>query len=499
MSLPPTPVILHAICVKFARVLAGWRGRPTAAFGDAPNGTATKHIGNTAYSLAIRPVPLISSGGSPDDIGRSPGCLRKLSITPPLTARVMLSQCVSMKSRRSNPSATPCNAAPQPARARDNSTGSRGFTLIELLCVMAIIAVLAALLLPAITQGKLRAQRVQCVNNLHQMGVAFQEFAHDHNSNFPMQVPAAQGGAQEYVQSAYRARGNFYFSYRLFQPLAGELVSPKTLVCPADTRSPATNFASLQNTNLSYVIGANADYQQPGSILAADRNISNDLRHTATFLRINPGGPIHWTAALHMFKGNLLFADGHVDESSGGNLTVAGNSDLFVPATQPPNSGQPTGPTQMPTMASISRSGANPPDKPWRPFTPTNSNVNLPMGNGGAPGSAMMLAKAQTQATNPTENNTAADTQQPTNTTPAAAVTSPAPAAPAVAAFDRSLARPAAAMLAGLWWLLLALLIALLLALVFVAWARARSLGDRGDSLYDSLSEQEGQVPADEE
>jgi len=72
-----------------------------------------------------------------------------------------------------------------PSRSRTAVRVFRAFTLIELLVVIPFIGILAALLLPALSAAKLRAQRAGCISNLHQIGLAFQMYLADTQDRFP--------------------------------------------------------------------------------------------------------------------------------------------------------------------------------------------------------------------------------------------------------------------------------------------------------------------------
>lgn len=88
-------------------------------------------------------------------------------------------------------------------------TGRRGFTLIELLVVIGIIAVLIALLLPAVQQAREAARRTECKNNLKQIGIALHSY-HDAHNTFPPGYIRPHGTSWHYHLLPYLDQANVY-------------------------------------------------------------------------------------------------------------------------------------------------------------------------------------------------------------------------------------------------------------------------------------------------
>ena len=183
------------------------------------------------------------------------------------------------------------------------------FNLVALLVIVAVIAILAAMLLPALAKAKTKASSINCVNNLKQVGLAFRIWSGDNNDKYPMDTPTDKGGSKEYVTGAD--------TFRHFQVMSNELSTPKILACPMDTRTAAASFANLKNENVSYFVGLDAKEEFPQRFLDGDRNITGGSEPENGILKLVPGGPVGWTTTIHNDSGNLGLADGSVMSCSG--------------------------------------------------------------------------------------------------------------------------------------------------------------------------------------
>jgi len=192
---------------------------------------------------------------------------------------------------------------------------SPAFSLVELLVVIAILAVFGAWIRP-VNPGRQKAEQVICLNNLQQTGLGFVMWSDDHGVSWPWQVSTNKGGTRELIPNG-RAADHFL-------ALSNYLQHPRILVCPTDPARHATNnFSGCGYQNLSYFAGLDAiagSSNSSLSILGGDRHLQVDGQPVKSgLLVVSNRAPLGWTKELHAQSpqspvGNLLFADGHVEQ-----------------------------------------------------------------------------------------------------------------------------------------------------------------------------------------
>ena len=167
-----------------------------------------------------------------------------------------------------------------------NKTGTdplTGFTLIELLVVMAIIAILAAMLLPAIGKSKARAQGIQCVSNLRQLTLAWEMYAEDAGDH--LIFASDDGSGQPYVTTVSGPESENLYAWTwskmnfspnnpfnwdpaadfTLRPLWQYIKSAAVYRCPADHSQVSPNgsvMPRIRSYSMNIYLGGEADNPQ---------------------------------------------------------------------------------------------------------------------------------------------------------------------------------------------------------------------------------------------
>ena len=232
-----------------------------------------------------------------------------------------------------------------------NSLQRKAFTLIELLLVIAIIAILAALLLPALNRSKEMAKSLSCINNLKQQGFVFYCYSDDYNGNLPLfYTPSNTGTHWPATLLRYSSPdiGNLFLCPAM--PVYGTFQQDAKKTAESDPTNAAFKYtqygfnrglAEMNGTSLQAKKFSRVRNSASTILLADDYTVSYMSRGYYLLMQY------YWTTgsfglldARHSGSVNVLWVDGHAQSEK---VKVAGVRAAYSAVNNPYNSDPFTG------------------------------------------------------------------------------------------------------------------------------------------------------------
>ena len=235
----------------------------------------------------------------------------------------------------------------------NTTKNKRAFTLIELLVTIAIIAVLASLLLPALADAKAKSKRITCFNGLRHWALAARTYADNNDGVLPREE--AVDGPNHWDITTIATNSDVWYNclpkefsedrrsvadYAVSAATQMDFYDDKIFTCPSAKFDPVTS-----QTYPNFSIALNSKLMNPGERVTFERVGSRDSSRTALFVDSGvPGEPKFCEyqspyngqpkafasrfSGRHGRAGNIAFFDGHVETMPGNRVVDTDENSL---------------------------------------------------------------------------------------------------------------------------------------------------------------------------
>lgn len=219
---------------------------------------------------------------------------------------------------------------------------------MELIASVAALLLGGVVVLPLLANTGSRSEQVSCLNNLRQIGIAFQSWGSDHEDRRPWYVPMNEGGTHSHpfrnsIFIQFTPLSNYLSAPCLMD--TGELTATKRRADNWSAQPGGLQNAGFQNNSVSYMIGPDTFISETHVILVGDRNAwfsgtnvcgSGGGLNVSALNRPYNGG---WVDGNHGTAGNILMNDGRVEFTDSRHLRQivqfenpnAGSEHMLIP------------------------------------------------------------------------------------------------------------------------------------------------------------------------